>query len=454
MKSIFKTAILATAIATACGSAYAGTVTVDGGKKTYSAEGVARQATVATVPVSDIQYVTEAAYAVGDKVTYSFSAGALDNAASFPAQINVAADETVGDEKAGMALGRLNFTDDSVTYRVTSITQPGVETSKTTYGQTVTLSGVQLDGNVVAEGDVSVFVNGTTSSGSDVIDTANMTAVLTDVTTQFGSLESLGTNVFDGVIDVTGDRKNFIDDNVSVDEDEITFEISEVANSSSFESHIESADINTTITITGEDLSGLDETDFGFTSAQADIVNNSLVISYDSEVTTDTIVFTAPGDVQLKPQSFDISAEYSFSNLDTPATETEINAGSKSAGEWTLNGSMVNIPYMPFGSNISQILYVTNTGSIPADITVEAYDMNGTAYPSCGVGTATANGVTKITSQVKQCFIDNGYIDGTSNKFSITVTVNAPDSQITVYSAYNVSGNDRGNVLNSQYKGK
>ena len=64
---------------------------------------------------------------------------------------------------------------------------------------------------------------------------------------------------------------------------------------------------------------------------------------------------------------------------------------------------------------------------------------------------AAANKVTKITKLVNDGLLAAGF-NGT--KASITVTVNAPDSDITVYAGYNVGGSDRGFVNTSQYKGK
>jgi hypothetical protein len=107
---------------------------------------------------------------------------------------------------------------------------------------------------------------------------------------------------------------------------------------------------------------------------------------------------------------------------------------------------------MPYGPSVSQILYVTNTGSQEGDIFVTAFDDSGMMYDLGNIKTATKNSVTKITAEVGNALAAQGF-DG-SGKVSLTVTVNAPDSDITVYASYNVGGSDRGYVNTDQYKGK
>ena len=42
-------------------------------------------------------------------------------------------------------------------------------------------------------------------------------------------------------------------------------------------------------------------------------------------------------------------------------------------GQWTINGAQVYIQYMPFGTNISRIIYAANSGLINADATADIY---------------------------------------------------------------------------------
>lgn len=441
MKTFFKTALVAAAIATACGSAYAGDTTVT--TQTYSLEGVSAVTTTQTS--NSISYITKAAYAVGDKVTFTFTPGAVVNTA-FPAQLNVAADATAGSEKAGMALGLLNSDQDKVVYRVTSLSQPGAFTDKTTLGQTIVLGTVDLKAAAVANGNVTVTVSSETSSG-DVLDSGSSTgqsrtAKLTEVKSQFGALSVSA--AFDGTIDVASDRKALLAGN-----DSVTYAISQVDTTG----WLALAAVSETNVTLNADLAGFDLTKaIGSVSAAGTVTysdtDKKVNIKYASQVTTDTITITPPTGtkaVVLEAQSFNVGAAY------THSTNKSFDFGTKAAGSWDLNGAMVNIPYMPYSPSVSQIIYVTNTGSLNGDITVTAFDDKGNDYNLGVVGQADAGKVTKITSQIETGLAAAGFTQG---KVSLTITVNAQDKDISVYSAYNVGGSDRGTVNNSQYKGK
>ena len=120
------------------------------------------------------------------------------------------------------------------------------------------------------------------------------------------------------------------------------------------------------------------------------------------------------------------------------------------AGAWTLNGATVNIPYMPYSANASQILYITNAGDQAGDILATAFDDKGNSYDLGKIGVSNGKTVTKIAKQVGDALVAKGFTGG---KVSITITVNAPADDITVYASYNVGGADRGFVNTDQYKG-
>ena len=442
MKTFFKTALVAAAIATACGTAHAGDTMVS--TQTYSLEGVSAVTTNQTS--GSISYVTKAAYTEGDKVTFTFTAGSVVNA-NFPAQLNVTADTTTGSEKAGMALGLLNSSADSVTYRVTSLDQPTGFTDKTTLGQTITLGAVTLKAAVVAAGDVTVTVNSETLTG-DVLDSASSTgesrtAKLTQVKSQFGALTV--SSDFDGVIDVAEDRKALTTAN-----DAVTYSISQIDTTG----WIALATVSETNVTLNADLAGFDLTKAigSVSSASAGTVAyndaaKQVTVKYTGQVTTDTLTITPPTGtkaVVLEAQKFELAGAY------THSTDKVASVGSKTAGEWTLNGAMVNIPYMPYSANASQIIYVTNSGSLTGDVAVTAFDDKGNDYDLGVVAQADAGKVTKLSGPIQNGLAAAGF---TSGKVSITITVNAQDKDITVYSAYNVGGSDRGAVNNSQYKG-
>jgi hypothetical protein len=161
-----------------------------------------------------------------------------------------------------------------------------------------------------------------------------------------------------------------------------------------------------------------------------------------------TITLTAPGDETLNPTDF-------------LATLTTSDGGTGSAvvvptdtkvGEWTLNGSIVTIPYMPFGPNTKVILRHTSTSNQVGDITVRYIleDMDpsdGDNWVSVGtVETDVANGVLNITSQVMDAIVADAGVE--QGKVAIEITTNVPAEDVTVFAAYNVknSADDRGFV--------
>jgi hypothetical protein len=443
----FKTTLLAAVVAATFGSAYAGTVAVT--KQVHSTEGLA--GVTSTQTSASIGYTVAAAYAVGDKVTFTFTAGSVV-AASFPSQLNVAAVNSAVPASAisGMSLGLLNSDDDTVTYRVTSLSQPTdgaatTYTDRTTIGALITLGTVGYSASAVA-GTVTVTVSAQTSAG-DVLDSAGtLTATIAEAKTQFGT--AAVSPLFDAEINVSSMRTAFT--GVTSDDAGIT-----ITNPTTT-GWLNLATVNTTaVNLFGEagKMDGLLATNFGtagtnvFTEASA-----QLAVTYAGQMTNDTITFTPPtgtAAVILESQTFNADVVYNYSSAAATAGTATLATGA-AAGEWTLNGASVNIPYMPYSANASQILYVTNDGTQDGDIIVTAFDDAGTAYDAFIVGTATAGSITKITGDVKAGLEAQGFTGG---KVSITVTVNAPDADITVYASYNVSGN-RAFVNTDQYKGQ
>ncbi|ABV37623.1 hypothetical protein Ssed_3019 [Shewanella sediminis HAW-EB3] len=447
MKTIFKSTLLAATVAAVCGTAVAGDIST--APVTYSQEGVS--AVITAQSYAAISYLTKAAYAVGDKVTYTFDAGALDTTNVFPAQINVAA--VTG--RAGMALGLLNQTADTVTYRVTSVNQFGTETGKTTLGATIVLTPTTaaLKATAVAGGTINVTVSSETSTGDDLDSSsstnASRTGPLTLVKTQFGKI-SVGTEL-DGTILVAKNRKELDNGNV----DSMVYSISQIT-TTGWQQLVTN---NGTVATLKADLAGWDLTkSIGSIGSSAggtatyDDAKKEVTLNYGTNViTTDTVTLTPPTGtkaVVLLAQDFEVAASYAY----THGTSTgSASVGTADAGEWTLDGAVVNVPYMPYADSITQIMYVTNEGSLDADVSVMAFDEAGNDYDLGVVAVSKAGTVEAIAGAVQTALEAQGFTKG---KVSLTVTVNAQDKDISIYAAYNVGGVDRGTVTNSQYKQK
>jgi hypothetical protein len=165
-----------------------------------------------------------------------------------------------------------------------------------------------------------------------------------------------------------------------------------------------------------------------------------------------TVGFVVPGDASGTTSLNVTDFEAGLVVKDTNDNEAEVLAADTKIGEWTLNGSVVTIPYMPFGPNTKAILRHTSTSTQVGDITVryilEDLDpANGDNWVSVGeVETDVANGVLNITSQVMDAIIADAGVE--KGKVAIEITTNVPAEDVTVYAAYNVknSADDRGFV--------
>jgi len=430
MKQIFKKTILAAAIAGLSNYAVAGEVLND--TLEYSTEGLKTLAPDAEKTIESVVYELGANYIASDEITITFSpAGSLS---SFDADGYIIAYGQPGDS---ITFSLLSQTDDSVTFRVTAVTD-----NYDTTGTEVDFGAALLNVSSILADDVSVTYS-SIKAGSDAAfdegSEGSNTGVLTSTASQISAITV--TNKFDQVIDVDSGRTDF----EFSGEDSMTFVIE---NDTSLEDPAEFTSTYVEIEIQtiedGEDLS------FVSTNGEADYDDGVLYVDYEGAVTTDTIrIDVNPNSITpLIAQEFSVSADYFDAEADEEGEDTFSAGEDVTAGEWTLNGNVVNIPYMPFAPGISQILYVTNSGDFDGGVYVTAYDEDGTEYDLGMVATAGASSVTKITAQVKDALAAEGFEKG---KLSIDVTVNAPDGDITVQAAYNI-GSDRGFVITDQYK--
>ena len=179
-------------------------------------------------------------------------------------------------------------------------------------------------------------------------------------------------------------------------------------------------------------------------SAQLTSTCNQLVWSGPTVGTTSTGFFKVPGNKILNPTDWTATVEWQYYYQST-------NNNAKTGfgwdpGIWTINGAQVYIQYMPYGTNISRIVYAANSGLINADATADIY-FNG-SITKCPLGAVNNRRVTELSGPINTCAA-TALGSATSGKVAILLTFTAPDKDIEVYSAYNVGGNDRGSVVNT-----
>jgi hypothetical protein len=444
MKQLFKKTILAATIAAVSGIAVAGNIAVST-VQNHSQQGLSGVTTAITS--SNVTYTVQGAYAQSDLITISLTSGSVHSSQSWPNSLTFTPAGTPSTVSAGanMSVGLLNTSSDntSATYRVTSVTPDPANATGTTVGGVLSLGTFALNPAGIAAGAVTVSVSSLASNGVTEVDTqGTRTGTLASASDQFGDLAV--TVDADQVIDVAKGREGF----ETGTNDTITWTAS---NNTSL---LNAASVSQTRIILNGDFEGMTTSNFsvaGAGSVAVDTDANTVTVTYSAPVTTDTLTITptaagTTGADVLKAQSFSVDGTYIYGT-----NNSEILAVGEDAGAWTLNGAVTNIPYMPYGSNVFQILYVSNEGSQSGDIMITAFDENGTEYNLGTVGTIGAKSVKKITAEVYDALTAAGF---TSGKLSLTVTVNAPAEDVTVYASYNVGGSDRGFVNTDQYKGK
>jgi hypothetical protein len=452
MNKFIRRTLVAAAIITSSGTAVAGTLSVT--LQTHSLEGVAN---LTTKQASEsISYTLGAAYATGDTVTFRFNGDVITNTV-FPSQINVAAVDsaTQSDAVAGLALGLLNTDETSVSYRVTSVTQPddtpgdgGTSyTDRTTLGATAVLGSVSYTYDSLSSSDLNMTTFSNTSNGG-ALDT-NASGTLATTKSQFGTAAM--NTMFDNVIDVSTARKTF----VGTTTDTMSWTITNPVTTGWLNLATINASSGTVVTVKGGagKLSGLASSNFtvaGGGTATYSAESDQAVLAYSGSVNSDTLTFTAPTDSDsavLNTQSFTTSVMYNYTTVAGAAGSMTVG-NNLSAGSWSLNGAVITIPYMPYSSNASQIIYLTNTGTQTGNILVTAFDLDGNSYDLGVVASSKGGQLTKLATVIKSSLEAKGFSAG---KLTITVTVEVPKANIIVYASYNVGGSDRGFVNTDQY---
>jgi hypothetical protein len=450
MKNSFKTILLLIIIASGYNTAIAGTVAVT--MQTHSIEGLTN--VTSTQTSNSISYNLGSAYIKDDSITFTFVDDVMSNT-TFPSQISVdpVDSATAADAIAGMVIGIVNSNTTSVVYRVTSIIQPddtpgdgGTEYSdRTTIGANVVLGSVNyLVANAIA--GINVTVSSETSSGGVIDNSGTLTAAIAEAKSQFGTADI--SSSLDAVIDVAAERKAF----TPTGTDAFSFTITNPNTSGWLNLATLSSTDGIVFTLTGQNgkMTGLKSTDFA-TSNDATLAftedTPALTINYGTEFESGQVTFTPPGDIVLSAQSFTGSVTYNYTSAGG-TVGSSIAVSNLAAGAWSLNGTTVVIPYMPYSDNASQILYITNTGTTTGDILVTAQGTSGNSYDLGVIAVLPAGNLVKLATLIRTGLASHGF---TSGKLTLTVTAQVPKTDVIVFASYNVGGSDRGFVNTSQY---
>ncbi|MET2950679.1 hypothetical protein ABXV18_21425 [Vibrio owensii] len=143
------------------------------------------------------------------------------------------------------------------------------------------------------------------------------------------------------------------------------------------------------------------------------------------------------------PQTGDIEAGASLAGT-TPVTVIATNVD---AGEWSLDASVVNVPYLPVGyENLSANVEYSNHGSNAAAVSITAFDAEGNEYTG-DLANAAGKTVTKYSEDDIKAALG---ITGQA-KLNITFISDADADDVSIVPYYR-QGDSRVQSINDQYK--
>ncbi|WP_300477799.1 hypothetical protein [Shewanella sp.] len=403
-----------------------------------------------------ISVTFKAEYKIDDIITFTFTGAKLDST-SAPATVT-----TIG-TTGSMTLGLLDKTADTLVYRVTDLV---LGDATTTIGQKLELSGLFFtNASIIESGAVSVTYSASTSNGTvldrgvDGSNTAKLLVLADEYTSEVSTK-------FSAVIDVNTKRLSFVDPDDStknVVKDKIVLSTKVVTKDgetaiSGFEQS--ATDTEVTYNVFG-DFSFLD-TDSKKDGIQVDpakvIPTNSTAKYFADHIELKASTPLSPVSLELNvsgvdpkaadsaiaAQAFKVTSTVDFKN--TAGTKGQVTLlSNSSAGEWTLNGALVHVPFMPFRDGYAPIVNVSNTSTQDGDIEVVVYAAdNAWAAPKSYTLSvpAKAQAQTNITAALRNA--------GIKGDVAFDIIVNAPKESIEVSALYYNAG-DRA-VMNTTKK--
>lgn len=491
MNNFFKMSLVAAAIAVS-GTAAAGTftgnnataskVTANENALVFSSQGLAKIGSdLQAGPV--ISYKLGAAYIVGDELSFEFSMGTVPTAKDYDAKTVFPANISVDTAQFNL----ISAIDNKVTYRVVSgAANTGslfvIPQEKKTLADLSdsTKAGLVFAANSLNDGTDSLYVkasatknNSTVTGAYDLDTTVGAANILALSTTQFGKSEV--TQKFNAVVDdsTAGDSKKFVtgtDDAFSVVYTAPTVMPTKalLGTNDGINDLTATADKVAPVMTVVSTLPIVDVAKYTFKSAVADAVVTT-VANATTVANTDIIVTypkgtTVPSDtLTITPKTGTSAPEldaFTFAATVTANGSTPLASAAANAGSWGVTGSyVVTVPYMPFGTGLSQVIYANNKSTSDVEVSAVATDENGTVYDLGVVSTAKAASVAKLSTPIKNALEAEGFTSGKvaieitfrGNKASVDSLINGT---IQVHSGYNANASDRGFVANTSNSAK
>lgn len=425
---MFKKSLIAASIAMAVvAGANASTVSVSSGNTTMSVEYAQG---IGQVETGVIVVTPERGYATGDIMIVTVTGATLAQETDAATPVAITPDVTSSSPADG-EVEFLEYEGNTMKFLVTTAINDGVLpffTIGTTTSPQVIVTGA------ADEGKVTVSASGLvdTVEGAKTVDPTTTPATRFTFSRQFATAYD---TELDGVIDVNALRTLF---ESAATSDTLVFENTETAATDDVTA------TGVTYTLWGDfsfldadgdgELGGADDGSVSFSGTGSAVVSEDFdmvtVAATAFDAGTVGITVNVPGEVVIPEQSFQAQVDVAYDV--TVTIDGTLNTLAKSsAGAWTLNGANVHVPFMPFGSQYSQSVTISNTSSQSGSVDLVIYVGDDTVDVT-GIATVSPEGVTDISAAVSSAVSAAGL----SGNLSFDVIVNAPDTAIEVTAVY------------------
>lgn len=160
---------------------------------------------------------------------------------------------------------------------------------------------------------------------------------------------------------------------------------------------------------------------------------------------------SAATDAPFVQQSYGASATLTGG---TGGAVTLASSGSLNAGTWTINGTTVNIPYVPISSAISLQIFVANRSAQAGAVNFTAWNASGTQCSgSLGTIDANANGTygSALRTALQGC-TGSGWSDAT--RATVQLVTPTPSTTTTVHTSFGAADTTSRQILINDTNGK
>jgi len=403
-----------------------------------------------TVFTGSLSATLEAEYAVNDVITWAVSGSAIEG--GFPASKVIACND-IGDFK-GVTFGKLSDDANGAQYRVTEIDEScDTGGGLTTVGLTVEFSpSLELNAQAVdAANTIEASFSAQTNNGLP-LDTGGGAARMVDLAVTGSQFAASVDTPFDGVVDVEAERLEF-EFGVTDDFAEWTVDNFECPGDPSPDDCTWATPIDQEVAIVS-DFAWVNDTDENTAGIQPEagvftlsggctfdgLTATTLSATCDfgsNDLTIETFDNAAGGNDQVLPQTSFISSHV-LNYTGIGAVDSFITVSGVNLGKWVLNGFQSLLSYTPYGTGISQVIYLANRGLQSGDVTVDYVAGDGTSGSLGVVGTLAATSTLSIGPAIKALLpaaLQN------AGRLALTVTANVPACDAQINAQYNAGGN-------------